>query len=616
MSYRLNKTDGSLLVDLIDGEIDQNSTDITLIGRNYEGFGEFFNENLIFMLENFASTTAPSNPLTGQLWYDTSSGRMKVFDGTEFISTGAPLFGNDFPNNPVIGDVFINSQDQQMFFYSGKSWILVGPIYKASQGQTGLETETILDSLGRSQVILRLFIQGTLAGIYSNNEFSPAPGSEISGITPPIQAGFTPINSNFQFNGTSFSSFNLITESGELKKPESFLPADSDGLIIGALTIQSNDGIVIGTAQNSIQRVVNNSTDGDLSFVNETNLKDQDYRIRVLPSDPQYGDNLIDAITVDTSELRVGIFQESPKYTLDVSGDLRVAGNFLVEGNTTNIDVTDLRVEDRQIELAYASDSTVFDDSQVDDAGILVKSSGGNKSFVWKNLTNAWTSNTNIDLKAGQSYLVNGNQVLSETELTNVTDALDLEKIGTLQYLDVDNVNIDGTTITTSSGMNLTSAGPITINNQRVTGVASPTSVTDATNKNYVDDLFATAPVYLEMNITGLADSDIANRLSTLIPVTTTNNGKKVYLTTINFNNSTVSGIQVDLRNQTSTDNGEVLVYEMVSVDKNGTENQPVVRSISQSNDASGNVNITIARGYKTFRVDSGSWTWVADSIV
>ena len=35
MSYKLNKTDGSLLVDLVDGSLDTTSTDISLIGKNY-----------------------------------------------------------------------------------------------------------------------------------------------------------------------------------------------------------------------------------------------------------------------------------------------------------------------------------------------------------------------------------------------------------------------------------------------------------------------------------------------------------------------------------------------------------------------------------------------------
>ena len=71
MSYRINKTNGDLLVDLVDGQIDVSTSSLTLVGRNYTGFGEAFNENFVKLLENFSSTTAPNTPITGQLWFDT-----------------------------------------------------------------------------------------------------------------------------------------------------------------------------------------------------------------------------------------------------------------------------------------------------------------------------------------------------------------------------------------------------------------------------------------------------------------------------------------------------------------------------------------------------------------
>ena len=84
MSYKLNKTDGTLLVDLIDGSIDTATTSLTLVGRNYSGFGEFLNENYIKLLESFSNSTSPLNPIKGQVWWDTSDARLKVYNGTTF----------------------------------------------------------------------------------------------------------------------------------------------------------------------------------------------------------------------------------------------------------------------------------------------------------------------------------------------------------------------------------------------------------------------------------------------------------------------------------------------------------------------------------------------------
>ena len=72
MAYTVNKTSGAVLTTISDGTIDT-TTDLTLIGKNYAGYGEFLNENMVKMLENFANTSAPSSPLAGQMWWDTTN---------------------------------------------------------------------------------------------------------------------------------------------------------------------------------------------------------------------------------------------------------------------------------------------------------------------------------------------------------------------------------------------------------------------------------------------------------------------------------------------------------------------------------------------------------------
>src|SRR5210317_2264306 len=112
MSYRINKTDGTLLVDLIDGVADTDATNLTLIGRNYTGFGEVLNENFVKLLENFSNTFAPSNPITGQIWFDTTEKKLKVYDGEEFVTAAGAFYQSDFPQ-PAEGDLWINSLTKQ-----------------------------------------------------------------------------------------------------------------------------------------------------------------------------------------------------------------------------------------------------------------------------------------------------------------------------------------------------------------------------------------------------------------------------------------------------------------------------------------------------------------------
>ena len=87
MAYTINKTDGSIVATVEDGVLDTTTT-VSLIGRNFQSYGEPFNENLIKLLENSASSTAPSSPLKGELWYDTSGGELKVYNGSDFNPIG------------------------------------------------------------------------------------------------------------------------------------------------------------------------------------------------------------------------------------------------------------------------------------------------------------------------------------------------------------------------------------------------------------------------------------------------------------------------------------------------------------------------------------------------
>ena len=146
---------------------------------------------------------------------------------------------------------------------------------------------------------------------------------------------------------------------------------------------------------------------------------------------------------VDTDLSNVGIFKSQPLHTLHVGGDVKVDGQLIVTGTTTSIDTQNLRVEDKNIELAIQSDSTVGNNAAVDSGGIILKSSDLDKEFIWRNSTQSWTSSENIDIASTKGYKVNGNEVLNETALgSQVTSALGLTQIGTLTTLSVDNLSL------------------------------------------------------------------------------------------------------------------------------------------------------------------------------
>ena len=305
MGYKLNKTDGTLLVDLVDGQLDTTTTSIGLIGKNYTGFGETLNENMIKMLENFANTSAPSVPLKGQLWYDTASARIKVYDGTSFKESGGPIVSTSQPNNMVSGDLWLNSLTNQLYFYDGTDLTLAGPVYTAQQGKSGFETVTALDTQNNSKTTVRFFIGGTLVGVFANEEFTPAVGYTVPGITGNIKKGFNLIDGvNFVYRGTADSALSLTDSQGNTRTPAQLLPADSNGVTIGTLTVSNSGGLTIGTAQNNIQKIVGTS------YVTENQLSNHDWKVRVRKTT-----GYVDAIVVDTDLSNVGIFK-SNRYIL------------------------------------------------------------------------------------------------------------------------------------------------------------------------------------------------------------------------------------------------------------------------------------------------------------
>lgn len=136
MSYIINKTDGTKLITLKDGTIDVVTTDLSLFGKGYAGFGERLNENFVKLLENFANTTAPSKKMKGQIWFDTISNQLKVWNGTAFKPVGSSTVSTTRPTNVNAGDMWYDSGNNQLYVYSGSVWQLIGPSTVAGTGVT------------------------------------------------------------------------------------------------------------------------------------------------------------------------------------------------------------------------------------------------------------------------------------------------------------------------------------------------------------------------------------------------------------------------------------------------------------------------------------------------
>jgi len=148
MPYTINFTDvtnkGSVTVE--DNEINV-STSLSLVGRNTTSYGVEFNQNFLKILENFANASSPSNPVEGQLWYDTTVGseQLRVYDGTNWVASGGLKKATNQPEaaSSTTGDLWVDTDNQQLYLYTGSGWTLIGPEY-AGGLSTGVSPVTIL----------------------------------------------------------------------------------------------------------------------------------------------------------------------------------------------------------------------------------------------------------------------------------------------------------------------------------------------------------------------------------------------------------------------------------------------------------------------------------------
>lgn len=621
MSYRLNKTDGTLLIDLIDGVIDTSSTDITLVGKNYTGYGEAFNENFIKMLENFSNPNSPVNPLTGQLWYDTSDAKLKVFNGTDFESAAGAYVTDDFPLNPQIGDTWLKTSTQQYYVYTGNAddafteensagWSLIGPSYTFLQKRTGFITETILDETSRARTVMRQVIGGTTVAIISDIEFTPSivERDKIQGLISStntvgrIYKGYNLFSpSEFIYRGTASLALGLESDSGEELTVNEFVRKDGiNEIMTGSLAIRNSAGLTIGASQNAKILI-------DNGLVVSSTVRDQDVRIKINSSSSVLSET--EALTLKAASQRFGIFQNNPQYTMDITGDLRVTGNFIVEGDVTSVDVTTLSVEDKNIELGRNEDGIVNNDLGASGGGITLKSTDGDKTLNWINTTGSWTSSENIDLAAGKNYKIGTAEVLSSTRLADtVTRATGLTQVGTLIELTVDNIEINNNEINRVNGSGISiNAGPtptINVNNARILNVDTPTADADAANKVYVEQTIQTEPIVFSMDVTGwtapnIINAELISLLTQLYPPSTFRNGKEARLAIFWYDPQTLTGIDV-LNNSTTNDK--------VTVQSVAGPNVEVLQSVGLPNNLTAEFTPTVQRDVRVFDIASGAW--------
>ena len=304
MAYTVNKTDTSATPNsyTVQDSILNNQTDISLIGKGYAGYGEVIAENFLHLLENFADQTAPSKPITGQLWYDKTENRLKVYTGNTFSPAGGARYQSEAPSGQVAGDIWIDSDTGQMYFYNGSANVLVGP--PSSTGTTnGLTFETVKDSGDNDQNITNVFNDGTRVAIISEDSFTPK--SAIAGFAT-ITAG---INLSTAISGNKFTGTATDADSLGGVAAANYLRSNANDTTSGTLGIVNDSGLTVGSDNDF--KITIDATGAVISNV----VVDTDITFKV-----NDGGTTSTVMTIDGATSRVGIGTASPSTKLEVSG--------------------------------------------------------------------------------------------------------------------------------------------------------------------------------------------------------------------------------------------------------------------------------------------------------
>jgi hypothetical protein len=477
MAYTINLTDGNVFATIADGTVNTASSMI-LVGKNYAGYGEFLDENFIHLLENGANTTAPSSPLTGQLWWDKTNNLLKVYNGTLFKTISAATASSTQPTSNVTGDLWYDTVNQQVKVWTGAAFIVVGPAFSSSQGTSGAIPETINDSGATPHFITSLYVNNTRVAIVSKDaNFTPA--APINSTFPTIFNGVTLWNSGSPVFGGSATNAALL----DSLDSTDFMRATANTSTTGILRINNDAGLFVGTG--NATNILESGNDGLIrsaisggNLIIQANVGGTIYNVaRALGASGVFA--VSNAATVGT--------------TLGVTGN--ITGGNLVTGGIASV-------------TGNITGGNINTPGIVSVSGVVTavgNITGGNLRTV--GLISATGNITSAANVAGTFFIGNGSQLTGLSLGVSVTKFVN----GTTEgNVGVSGGNVNFNVAGVSNVVVLTTTGAV------VTGLTTPSIAKSGTNavgnigssSNYFNQVFATATTALYADVAERFEAD------------------------------------------------------------------------------------------------------------
>jgi len=331
MAYTITPTNGQNPIIVADGTLNT-STTLTLVGKNYPNYGTILDQNLFRLLENSANSTAPSSPVNGEIWWDTTNRILKVWVGSAWkpiggvVSTAA---GTPPASNNNVGDLWWDSTpgNSALWAYDGtlQAYKKIGPI----GGTADISSEVLSDG-SSSHNVISFKLSGTRYMIFSTDAtFSPSPAiSGFQSISPGLNLASSTFLVNAKFVGQASDS---VTVGGIA--PASFVRSDQNTSTTGTLSVLNNNGLFVGTAQN----LNLSAATPDVSITDQVNGGTM--RLEVHDS----GGNLIDALDILPNGNVLCNFD------LVIAGSIKSggSGDFLITSTTASTNPTTGAFQDR-----------------------------------------------------------------------------------------------------------------------------------------------------------------------------------------------------------------------------------------------------------------------------
>jgi len=326
MSYTITLTDGAVFATVPDGTINTTSS-MTLVGKNYAGYGQFINDDIIRLLESGSNTTPPGAPLTGQLWWDKTDNVLKIYNGTVFKTISAATASATAPSSNSTGDLWFDTTNQQLNVWTGTTWLLIGPQFTAGQGITGAIPATIVDNSSVSHYCIELYCGNDIVGIISQDA-AFTPQNAISGFTT-IRPGITLatiVGANvplFQGTATNSQALNGLAST-------EFMRGDANTSTTGTVSVLNNTGLSVGvnssfrvTSDNTNVQLANQTTNGNITFsVNEGGTPT--VVMTIFGANGTISGNQIDANYADMAERFAADTEYEPGTVVELGGSAEI----------------------------------------------------------------------------------------------------------------------------------------------------------------------------------------------------------------------------------------------------------------------------------------------------